>query len=230
MTAFAALAALPLRSAAAVRSATNFLHQYGLQIARLTFEHLWLTVSAMLFATAISLPLGIWLTRHNSFASPILGLANILQTIPSLALFGLLLPVPFLGDRAARLAIVALTGYALLPILRNTYTGIRSVDPALIDVANALGMTSWQRLTKLELPMSASVILAGLRTATVTCVGVATIAAAIGAGGLGELIFRGVASVDNSLVLAGAIPAALLALIADGALGLIERRLQVRQP
>jgi osmoprotectant transport system permease protein len=184
----------------------------------------------MFFATAIAIPLGIFLTRHEAFARPILGFANIVQTIPSLALFGLLLPVPFLGDRAARLAIVALTGYALLPILRNTYAGIRSVDPALIDVANALGMTSRQRLTKLELPMAASVILAGLRTATVTCVGVATIAAAIGAGGLGELIFRGVASVDNSLVLAGAIPAALLALIADGALGLIEKRLQVRQP
>ena len=208
---------------------TPFLHQYGSQIARLTFEHLWLTASAMLFATAISLPLGIFLTRHEPFARPILGIANILQTIPSLALFGLLLPVPFLGDRAARLAIVALTGYALLPILRNTYAGIRAVDPALIDVANALGMTSWQRLTKLELPMSASVILAGLRTATVTCVGVATIAAAIGAGGLGELIFRGVASVDNSLALAGAIPAALLALAADGALGLLEKRFQVRE-
>jgi osmoprotectant transport system permease protein len=209
---------------------TSFLHQYGSQIARLTFEHLWLTLSAMFFATLIAIPTGIWLTRHEAFARPILGLANILQTIPSLALFGLLLPVPFLGDRAARLAIVALTGYALLPILRNTYAGIRSVDPALIDVANALGMTDLQRLTKLELPMSASVILAGLRTATVTCVGVATIAAAIGAGGLGELIFRGVASVDNSLVLAGAIPAALLALFADGALGLIEKRLQVRHP
>ena len=208
----------------------SFLHQYGPQIARLTFEHLWLTLSAMFFATAIAIPLGIFLTRHEAFARPILGFANIVQTIPSLALFGLLLPVPFLGDRAARLAIVALTGYALLPILRNTYAGIRSVDPALIDVANALGMTSRQRLTKLELPMAASVILAGLRTATVTCVGVATIAAAIGAGGLGELIFRGVASVDNSLVLAGAITAALLALIADGALGLIEKRLQVRQP
>jgi osmoprotectant transport system permease protein len=159
----------------------------------------------------------------------VLGIANILQTIPSLALFGLLLPVPFLGDRAARLAIVALTGYALLPILRNTYAGIRSVDAALIDVANALGMTGWQRLTKVELPMAASVILAGLRTATVTCVGVATIAAAIGAGGLGELIFRGVASVDNSLVLAGAIPAALLALCADGVLGFIEKRMVVRR-
>ena len=158
-----------------------------------------------------------------------LGVANVLQTIPSLALFGLLLPVPFLGDRAARLAIVALTGYALLPILRNTYAGIRSVDAALIDVANALGMTGWQRLMKVELPMAASVILAGLRTATVTCVGVATIAAAIGAGGLGELIFRGVASVDNGLVLAGAVPAALLALAADGVLGLVERRVAVRR-
>jgi osmoprotectant transport system permease protein len=207
----------------------NFLHQYGSQILRLTFEHLWLTASAMSFATLIALPLGIFLTRREHYARPILGIANVLQTIPSLALFGLLLPVPFLGDRAARLAIVALTGYALLPILRNTYAGIRSVDPALIDIANALGMTDLQRLTKLELPMAAPVILAGLRTATVTCVGVATIAAAIGAGGLGELIFRGVASVDNALVLAGAIPAALLALAADGLLGLLEKRLQVRQ-
>jgi osmoprotectant transport system permease protein len=207
----------------------TFLHQYASQIARLTFEHIWLTASAMLFATAIAFPLGIFLTRREAFARPVLGVANILQTIPSLALFGLLLPVPFLGDRAARLAIVALTGYALLPILRNTYAGIRSVDAALIDVANALGMTNWQRLTKVELPMAASVILAGLRTATVTCVGVATIAAAIGAGGLGELIFRGVASVDNRLVLAGAIPAALLALCADGALGFVEKRVAVRR-
>jgi len=206
----------------------EFLQRYGAQIARLTFEHVWLTGSAMLFAAAIGLPLGVFLTRRPRFARPVLGVANVLQTIPSLALFGLLLPVPFLGDRAARLAIVALTGYALLPILRNTYAGIRAVDPALIDVSNALGMSGMQRLVKVELPMSASVILAGLRTATVTCVGVATIAAAIGAGGLGELIFRGVASVDNGLVLAGAIPAALLALCADGVLGFAEKRLAVR--
>ena len=208
---------------------SQFFQRYGAQVARLTFEHVWLTGSAMLFAAAIGLPLGVFLTRRPGFARPVLGVANVLQTIPSLALFGLLLPVPFLGDRAARLAIVALTGYALLPILRNTYAGIRSVDAALIDVANALGMTGWQRLTKVELPMAASVILAGLRTATVTCVGVATIAAAIGAGGLGELIFRGVASVDNSLVLAGAIPAALLALCADGVLGFVEKRVAVRR-
>ena len=206
-----------------------FLARYGAQIARLTFEHLWLTFSAILFASAIGLPLGVLLTRRQRLARPVLTVANILQTIPSLALFGLLLPVPFLGDRAARLAIVALTGYALLPILRNTYAGINSVDPALIGVADALGMTGMQRLRKIELPLAASVILAGLRTATVTCVGVATIAAAIGAGGLGELIFRGGASVDNGLVLAGAIPAALLALAADGLLGLLEKRMAVRR-
>src|SRR6202046_355704 len=198
-------------------------------MARLTFEHLWLTLSAMLLAAAIGLPLGILLTRRQALAKPVIRGANVLHTIPSLARFGLLLPVPWLGENAARLAILALTGYALLPILRNTYAGIGSVDPALIDVSNALGMSDIQRLLKVEFPLSASVILAGVRTATVTCVGVATIAAAIGAGGLGELIFRGVASVDNGLVLAGAIPAALLALTADAALGWLEKRLAVRQ-
>lgn len=206
-----------------------FLQIHGWEIARLTFEHLWLTMFAMLLAAGIGLPLGVLLTRRPGLAKPVIGFANVVQTIPSLALFGLLLPVPWLGENAARLAILALTGYALLPILRNTYAGIGSVDAALGDVAEAMGMTSWQRLWKVELPMSASVILAGLRTATVTCVGVATIAAAIGAGGLGELIFRGVASVDNRLVLAGAIPAALLALIADAGLGWLEKRLAVRR-
>jgi osmoprotectant transport system permease protein len=199
------------------------------EIGRLTFEHLWLTVFAMLLAVAIGLPTGVLLTRHERWARPVIALTNVIQVIPSLALFGLLLPVPWLGENAARLAILALTGYALLPIVRNTYAGIRGVDPALIDVAQAMGMTDWQRLWKVELPLAASVILAGLRTATVTCVGVATIAAAIGAGGLGELIFRGVASVDNGLVLAGAIPAALLALVADGVLGWVETRVSVRR-
>jgi osmoprotectant transport system permease protein len=203
--------------------------RHGWEIGRLTFEHLWLTVSAMLFAALIGLPLGVFLTRKKGWAKPVIGLANVIQTVPSLALFGLLLPVPLLGDNAARLAIVALTGYALLPILRNTYAGIGSVSPELTSVADALGMTDWQRLWKVELPLAGSVILAGVRTATVICVGVATIAAAIGAGGLGELIFRGVASVDNGLVLAGAIPAALLALAADAGLGWVEKRLAVRQ-
>jgi osmoprotectant transport system permease protein len=206
---------------------SGFLAQHASEIVTLTIEHLWLTGAAMLFAIAIGVPTGIWLTRNPRWARWVLGLANILQTIPSLALFGLLLPLPWLGERAARIAIVALTAYALLPILRNTYAGIRGVEPAVVDVARALGMTDWQRLFKVELPLSAGFILAGIRTATVTCVGIATIAAAVGAGGLGEFIFRGVASVDNRLVLAGALPAAALALAADGLLGLLEHWLRV---
>jgi len=205
----------------------GFLAEYGGQIARLTVEHLWLTGAAMLIATAIAVPAGIWLTRSPRWAEPVIGFANVLQTIPSLAMFGFLLPLPWLGERAARIAIVALTAYALLPILRNTYAGIRGIDPAVVEVARALGLTGGQRLFKVELPLAASFILAGLRIATVTCVGIATIAAAVGAGGLGELIFRGVASVDNRLVLAGAVPAALLALAADAALGLLEHRLRM---
>ncbi len=205
----------------------GFLSQYGGEIATLTLEHLWLTGAAMLLAAAIAIPAGVWLTRSPRWARPVIAVANILQTIPSLAMFGFLLPLPWFGERAARIAIAALTAYALLPILRNTYAGIRGIDPALIEVARAMGLTGNQRLFKVELPLAASFILAGLRTATVTCVGIATIAAAVGAGGLGELIFRGVASVDNRLVLAGAIPAALLALAADAALGLLEQRFKV---
>ena len=206
---------------------SGFLAHYGSSIATLSLEHLWLTGAAMLLATAIAVPLGVWLTRAPRWAKPVIALTNILQTIPSLAMFGFLLPVPWLGERAARIAILALTAYALLPILRNTYAGISGIDHSVIEVARALGLTNSQRLFKVELPLAASFILAGLRTATVTCIGIATIAAAVGAGGLGELIFRGVASVDNRLVLAGAIPAALLALAADGALGLLERWFKV---
>ena len=202
---------------------SSFFSQYGSEIVTLTLEHLWLTGAAMLFATAIAVPAAIGLTRAPRWANPVIATANILQTIPSLAMFGFLLPLPWLGDRAARIAILALTAYALLPILRNTYAGIRGIEPSILEVARALGLTNRQLLFKVELPLAASFILAGLRTATVTCVGIATIAAAVGAGGLGELIFRGVASVDNRLVLAGAIPAALLALGADAALGLLER-------
>ena len=206
---------------------SSFLSQYGSQILSLTVEHLWLTGAAMLIAAGIGIPLGILLTRHQGWAKPVLGLANILQTIPSLAMFGFLLPLPWLGESAARIAIVALTAYALLPIIRNTYAGIRGIDPAIADVAKAIGMSDMQKLFKVELPLSASFILAGLRTATVICVGIATIAAAVGAGGLGELIFRGVASVDNRLVLAGALPAAGLALAEDGLLGLVEHWVRV---
>jgi osmoprotectant transport system permease protein len=206
---------------------SSFMAQYGGEIGQLTLEHLWLTGTALLFAAAIAIPAGIVLTRAPRWAKVVIGATNIIQTIPSLALFGFLLPLPWLGDRAARIAIVALAGYALLPILRNTYTGIRGIDDSILEVARAIGLTDRQLLVKIELPLAASFIFAGLRTATVTCIGIATIAAAVGAGGLGELIFRGVASVDNRLVLAGAIPAALLALAADGALGLLERWFKV---
>ena len=205
-----------------------FFARYGEEIATLTLEHIWMAAAALLLAVAIAVPTGIWLTRSPAWARPVLGIVNVLQTIPSLAMFGFLLPLPWLGERAARIAIVALTAYALLPILRNTYAGIRGIDPTLLEVARALGLTDTQRLFKVELPLAASFILAGMRTATVTCIGIATIAAAVGAGGLGELIFRGVASVDNRLVLAGAVPAALLALVADAALGLLERAVKVQ--
>jgi osmoprotectant transport system permease protein len=191
-----------------------------------TLEHLWLVGMSMLLAVAIGLPLGILLTRRPWLDKPVLGGANILQTIPSLALFGFLLPIPWLGERADRLAITALTAYALLPIIQNVYTGIRGVDPGVREAARGLGMTDGQLLWQVELPLAMSVILAGIRVATVITVGVATIAAAIGAGGLGEFIFRGLAMVNNQLILAGAVPAATLALLADVTLGRIEKRLR----
>lgn len=175
-------------------------------------------------AAAIGVPLGIALTRKPRFARPVLAIAGIVQTIPSLALFGFLLPLPLIGGIGARTAIVALLVYAMLPVLRNTYAGILSVDPSISEAATGLGMTQRQRLWWVELPLALPVVLAGVRIATVVSIGLATIAAAIGAGGLGVLIYRGIAIVDNRQILAGAVPAALLALAADGLLGLLERR------
>jgi osmoprotectant transport system permease protein len=200
-----------------------FLHNRA-QILQLTLEHVWLAGISMLLAIAIGMPLGILVTRHPWLNKPILGSANVAETIPSLALFGFLLPVPWLGDRADRLAIVALTIYALLPIIRNTAAGITGVDPAVREAARGMGMTDRQLLFQVELPLAFSVILAGVRVATVLTIGIATIAAAIGAGGLGEFIFRGLAMVNNQLILAGAIPAAVLAIAADLILGSLERR------
>src|SRR5438105_1479345 len=197
------------------------------QIASLTLEHLWLVGIAMAIAVIVGVPLGILVSRNAWLRKPVLGGTSILQTIPSLALFGFLLPAPWLGARADRLAIVALVLYALLPIVRNTYTGIAAIDPAVKEAAIGMGMTDSELLMQVELPLSASFMLAGVRIATVTAVVVATIAAAVGAGGLGELIFRGVAMVNNQLILAGAIPAALLAIVADVVLGAIENRLRV---
>lgn len=207
----------------------SFLAKNRAEILTLTLEHLWMVGVALALAVAIGVPLGILVTRRAWLRKPVLGVANIAQTIPSLALFGLLLPVPFLGARAEWLAIVALTLYALLPIVRNTYVGIASVEPSVRESAVAMGLTGGQLLRMVELPLAAPLIVAGVRIATVTAIGVATIAAAIGAGGLGEFVFRGVAMVDNRLVLAGAIPAALLAIVADLLLGMLERRWQVRR-
>jgi osmoprotectant transport system permease protein len=178
-----------------------------------------------LFAVAIGVPLGILVTRRPALRRWVLGAANVVQTVPSLALFGFLIPVPIIGGIGGRTAIVALTLYALLPILRNTYTGITGVDPAVLEAARGMGMTSGQMLRRVELPLAMGVILAGIRVATVISIGVATIAAAIGAGGLGDFIFRGVAMVNNQVILAGAIPAAILALLADVSLGWAEKRL-----
>ena len=196
------------------------------EILQASAEHLWLVVISMLLAIVIGVPLGIAVTRRPWLSKPILGTANVAETIPSLALFGFLLPVPWLGARADRLAIVALAMYALLPIIRNTAAGIQGVDASVRDAARAMGMTGRQVLLRVELPLSLPVVLAGIRVATVWTVGIATIAAAIGAGGLGEFIFRGLAMVDNRVILEGAIPAAILALAADVGFGLLERRLR----
>jgi len=192
------------------------------ELLHLLGQHLYLVAVSTSGALAIGLPLGVLLTRRPAWRAPVLGLANVFQTIPSLALFGLLIPVFGIG---AWTAITALLVYALLPIVRNTYTGIAGVDPAVREAGRGMGMTGGQLLRLVELPLAAGVILAGVRVATVVSVGIATIAAAIGAGGLGVYIFRGVATVDDTLILAGALPAALLALAADGLLGLAERRL-----
>jgi osmoprotectant transport system permease protein len=194
-------------------------------IVDLTGEHLVLVGIAMAVAIALGVPLGIAITRRAGWRRPVLSLASILQTVPSLALFGFLIPIPLIGGIGAHTAITALVVYALLPILRNTLAGILGVDAAIRESAVAMGMTSSQILRQVELPLAARTIFAGIRVATVTTVGTATIAAAIGGGGLGVFIFRGVASVDTVQILAGAIPAAAIALLSDGGLGWIERKL-----
>jgi osmoprotectant transport system permease protein len=201
------------------------LQHYG-EVVDSTAEHLSLVGWSTLFAALIGIPLGILIAHRRQLNRPVLTTANIIQTIPSLALFGFLLPVPWLGARADRLAILALTLYALLPIIRNTYDGIRGVDAAVTEAGRGMGLTESQLLFQVELPLAVSAILSGVRIAVVISVGLATIAAAIGAGGLGQFIFRGVAMVDNRVILAGAIPAAVLALFADFALGWIEKRLR----
>lgn len=205
----------------------SFMLEHQAEILSATLEHVELVLIAMTAAILIGVPLGMLIVRRAKLRALALGVAGIFQTIPSLALFGFLIPIPFIGGIGQRTAIVALTLYALLPILRNTYVGLTEIDPAVLESAEAMGMTQAQILFRVRFPLGLAVILAGVRTATIITIGVATIAAAIGAGGLGTFIFRGVALVNDSLLLAGAIPAALLAILADFLLGRLERRLRV---
>jgi osmoprotectant transport system permease protein len=205
----------------------SFFLEHRAEIFDTTLEHLTLVVIAMAFAILIGVPLGMFVVQRPALRTLALGIASILQTVPSLALFGFLIPIPFIGGIGRRTAIVALVLYAILPILRNTYVGLTGIDPAVLEAAEAMGMTNAQILWRVRLPLALAVILAGIRTATVITIGVATIAAVIGAGGLGTFIFRGVAMVSDAVILAGAIPAALLAILADLLLGLLERKLKV---
>ena len=203
----------------------EFLAGRWTEILGLTLEHVVLVVISTVAGVLIAVPLGLAITRIPALGRPVLGFAGVIQTVPSLALFGLLIPLPFIGGIGSRTAIIALVLYALLPILRNTVTGVRQVDPAILDAANGMGMTDWQRLTLVEVPLALPSIFSGIRIATVVGVGLVTIAAAVGAGGLGSLIFRGLAMLDSRLLFAGAIPSAILALLADAGLAMLEARL-----
>lgn len=195
------------------------------EIFERSLEHFFLVIFSIFISSLIGVPLGILLTRYPSLSKLVLGVTSIIQTIPSLALFGFLIPIPYLGGIGVRTAIIALVLYGLLPIMRNTITGIITIDPALREAAQAIGMTPWQLLVRIELPLASKIILAGIRISAVTSVGVATIAAAIGAGGLGVYIFRGVSMVDHKTILAGAIPTAILAIVIDLFMGLLEKKI-----
>src|SRR5690349_18705346 len=205
----------------------DFLAGNWRELLVLTREHIFIVLFSTGLAILIGLPLGILLTRSKSLQGPVLGFANIMQTVPSLALFGLLIPIPFIGGIGARTAIIALALYALLPVIRNTVTGILGIDPKIREAATAMGMTDGQILRMVELPLAAPVILTGIRVAVVISVGVATVAAAVGAGGLGTYIFRGLRQNDNNLLVAGALASALLALLCDFALGQIQRSYKI---
>jgi osmoprotectant transport system permease protein len=200
----------------------QFWSSHWAELIRLLQQHIVLVLVSTGIAILLGVPAGVLAARRPALGRPLLFLANVAQTIPSLALFGFLLPLPFIGGIGSRTALVTLTLYALLPIVRTTVGGLRSLDRAVVEAGVAMGMTSRQLLTMVELPLALPSIVAGIRVATVIGVGTATIAAAIGAGGLGEYIFRGLSMVDTTTILAGAIPAAVLALVADGLLAWIE--------
>ena len=199
-------------------------------IWRHSLEHLLLVVVSVAAAAAVAIPAAVWCQRHRRLGNVLVKLADVIQTVPSLALFGLLLPLPLLGGIGERLAILVLFLYALLPILRNTLLGLDGVAPGVRESATALGMTPREILREIELPLAAPSILAGLRLATVTTIGTATVGAAIGAGGLGVLLYRGLATVETELLLAGALPAAAMAIGADLLFQWIEDKLSISQP
>ncbi len=205
----------------------SFLIENANKLSEQTFEHIGLTFMSLALAVLVAVPSGIWITRKEAIASPVLGLAGILQTIPSIALLGFMIPLLGIGVKPA---IFALFLYALLPIIRNAYTGIQEVEPSVIEAAKGMGMTDWQILMRIELPLALPIIFAGIRTATVINVGVATLAAYIGAGGLGEFIFGGIALNNSYMILAGAIPAAILAIIFDQLLALVQRSQRIKSP
>jgi osmoprotectant transport system permease protein len=207
---------------------SGFLETHLSEVTTRTLEHLALAGSATAFATILAVPLGVFATRRPRLERPMLAIVDAVQTVPSLALFGLILPLPLIGGIGATPAVVALVLYALLPIARTTIVGIAGVDPAVREAARGLGMTDMQVLRQVELPLAAPTIVTGIRVAAVTSIGTATIAAAIGAGGLGTFVFQGVATVDDKIILLGAVPAALLALLVDVAARMVERRLRIR--
>ena len=198
------------------------------EIVQLTTEHLMLVGVSIVGAIFVGVPLGIIVYQQPRLRTVVLSVVNVLQTIPSLALFALLIPLPLIGGIGARTALIAMVLYSLLPIVANTFAGLIGVNPAVREAAVAMGMTDRQLLWKVELPLAVGVVFTGIRIATVMSVGLATIAAAIGAGGLGMFIFRGLAMLDTRLILAGALPAAAMALLANYGLSLIERRIGSR--
>lgn len=206
---------------------TEYLAERYPQVLTAILEHIWLSFTAVALAILVAVPLGIWLTRHHRLAEPVMAMAGVLQTIPSIALLGFMIPLVGVG---AVPAIVALFLYTLLPILRNTYTGIRSVDPAALEAGRGMGMTGWQQLIMVQLPLALPVIMGGVRVATVLIIGWATLATFVGAGGLGHLIVTGLSLSRTEIIFAGAIPAALLALSAEKGLRWVELRLTPGRP
>ncbi|HXZ20714.1 MAG TPA: ABC transporter permease [Candidatus Acidoferrales bacterium] len=206
----------------------DYLIAHPHEVLALSIEHISLAGFSVGIAFLVGLPLGVAIARRPALARAVLGVVNSIHVVPSLALFGFLFAVPWIGDRAPRMAVLALSLYTLLPILRNVCAGILGVDPAVVEAGRGLGLTEGQLLRRVELPLALGVIIAGIRVAVVLAIGITTIAAAIGAGGLGELIFRGLAMVNDSLIFAGALPAAILALLADSSLGWLEGRLRKR--